>query len=194
MKTRTQIGALALATALAFSPIATKRAEAAVGGVITLFGGGAVGVPVMAVGGLMTLGGGVVAAVACAEANSGGGWGAALNCVIVGYAAAAFALAGLVVLDEHGDHPTMGFGELSAENARRLGLSGEQIAVYHHELPELNAAMQQIEADMTAAGENTLPQALARWQELKPMFSADAVLVAERVSRAMAESMAQAAK
>lgn len=162
-----------------------KRAEASfVGYVFTPVG------VVLAVGGLATSLIGTIYMVDGALHNN-------LRATLVG---AGIVLIGLVILDQDAT-TAMEFNALTAENAKRLGVSAEAHAAYEAERDAINAIAQTVAsetaANMKATGETSqqsqIEFASARWAQYRSNISAEAYSVMQAIASDLHNQLPKAA-
>jgi len=163
---------------------APKRAEAAIGGIMSLAGGA--GVPVIIAGGVLTVAG-VVGVGLGLDAFS---TCATFSCTSDDFTFVSLAVTviGLVVLDDsNGQHgPSFSFGPLTAQQAAHLNLTAAELNSYNAELDEINAISQQVVAEVSASGATNaragIQASAASWNTYKDEISPETFSALTKVS------------
>ena len=171
------ISALMISAVLA-TGFVPRQSQAAVGGVMSIFGGA--GIPVMVVGGVTTAGGlalyGTALAVKAGGSDSDGWRAFGIGILSIGVT-----LVGLVVLDSK-DQQGAVFGTLDDKTAQAMNISSNELAAYNSELDEVNAIRDEVTARLLESKNPTVQESQAAWSELKGSISPESFSVVEKIS------------
>ena len=161
-----------------------RQSQAAVGGVMSIFGGA--GIPVMVVGGVTVAGGVALYGTALAikaEGSDSDAWRA----FGIGILSLGVTLVGLVVLDSK-DQQGVTFGPLDEKTAQTLNVSPNELSAYNSELDEVNAIRDEVTARLLESKNPTVQESQAAWAEFKDSISPESFSVVEKISLKMVEA------
>ncbi len=144
----------------------SKPSEAAVGALV--------GGPFVLIG-LITVGaGGVVAAIplTCAPNCKEGA-------IAVLFLGAIIAAVGLVVLD--GEQP-FAFSELSASEAKNLGINAHDLDIYHSELEQANALVKEVTYQLSKVENQKVEDSARAWSSVEDLVSSETFSVMRKIA------------
>jgi len=168
------------ALTLVIQLVSVPRSNAGIGGLVTLFGGGAVGVPLMVTGGAIT---GVSTVIFLSNSdNPESGW---LNM----YLAIGGFFVGLVILDESDAVTAPKYTILNTEQAKKIGLSSEELIAYNNDIDEINAEAQVVTKALVEKEKPSLEDARELWARDRDMFSPVTMSAVEKVSQYLHRSI-----
>ena len=189
MKTtlKRSISALLITTVLA-TGFVPRTSNAAVGGILSIFGGA--GIPVLVVGGVTTVGAITMTAIGVAEMNHDHeGRMDGLGAIVFGITGV---LLGLVILDSS-DQQGVGFAAIDSKTAANYGVGAIEMQAYNSELDEVNAVRDEVTARLLESKNPTMELSQATWSEFKGSISPEAFSVVEKISLHMVNAIQAAA-
>lgn len=146
--------------------MSSKPSQAAVGAMV--------GSPVVVTAGILVAGGGVTAAVV--DLTTPGQW-TGIFALFVGLP---LLLLGVLILD---GEQSLSFAPLSAEDAKKLGVTSSERKSFNAEIDQINALASHVDAELTEMKSEDPAVAGALWTEVKEMITPESFSALVKVSK-----------